>query len=149
MNRADLLRGASLACGALALGEDGVMQASAAAEGADAELDALFAEDRRDFYRRHPETASYEGEHSEDERWDDPSEAAAADEAAHQREVLARLARFDHAKLSETGRTNLDLYAAQLREAIRGYELRTYLFALNQRSGVQTDISIVDNLPFA
>ncbi|MBV9409120.1 MAG: DUF885 domain-containing protein [Candidatus Eremiobacteraeota bacterium] len=149
MNRADLLRGASLACGALALGEDGALPASAAAETADAELDALFAEDRRDFYRRHPETASYEGVHSEDERWDDPSEAAAADEAARQREVLARLARFDHAKLSETGRTNLDLYSARLRDAVRGYELRTYLLALNQRNGVQTDVSIVDNLPFA
>ncbi len=151
MNRADLLKSASLSCGALAFSEGATVVAAdaAASTAADAELNKLLAEDRRDYHRRHPEAASYEGDRSGDERWEDPSAAAAEAEAAHQRGVLARLAHFDRAHLSETGRTNLDLYAEQLRDGIQGYELKTYLFALNQRGGVQTDVSLVDSLPFA
>jgi uncharacterized protein (DUF885 family) len=148
MNRADLLKGASVSA-ALVLSDGATGAAAEPANAADAELDALLAADWRDYHVRHPEAASYEGDRSGDRRWDDPSEAAAAAEAAHQREVLARLERFDRARLSETGRTNADLYAQQLRDAVEGFELRTYLFALNQRGGVQTDLSIVDVLPFA
>jgi uncharacterized protein (DUF885 family) len=152
MNRADLLKGASVSA-ALVLSDGATGSAaeppSVAPTAADAELDALLAAEWRDYYQRHPESASYGGDRSGDQRWDDPSEAAAAAEAAHQREVLARLDRFDRARLSETGRTNADLYAQQLRDAVQGFDLRTYLFALNQRDGVQTDVSIVDVLPFA
>ncbi|HTJ25919.1 MAG TPA: DUF885 domain-containing protein [Candidatus Limnocylindria bacterium] len=149
MKRGDLLKHASFACGALALGEGAITPASAEGNPADAELDALLAEDWRDYHRRHPEAASYDGDREGDERWDDPSLAAAADEAAHQRAVLARLGKLDRARLSETGRTNLDLYTERLRDALRGHELGTELFALNQRGGVQTDVAIVDALPFA
>lgn len=152
MNRADLLKGASVSA-ALVL-SDGATGAAAeppgnAANAADAELDALLASEWRAYHQRHPEAATYDGDRSGDERWDDPSEAAAADEAAHQHEVLARLGRIDRARLSDTGRLNADLYAQQLRDDVQGFELRTYLFALNQRGGVQTDVSIVDVLPFA
>jgi uncharacterized protein (DUF885 family) len=151
MNRGDLLKGASLSCGAFVVAERATAGAAdaATAHPGDAELDALLADDYRDYHRRHPEAASYEGDRSGDDRWDDPSAAAAAAEAAHQRGVLARLGRLDRARLSDTGRTNLDLYAARLRDALQGYELRTDLFALNQRGGVQTDVAIVDVLPFA
>jgi uncharacterized protein (DUF885 family) len=151
MNRADLLKGASLSCGALAFSDEASAAPAhgAAHAAADAELDALLAADHRDYYRRHPETASTEGDRSGDERWDDPSEAAAADEAAHQRGVLTRLGRIDRARLSDTGRTNLDLYAQRMRDGVRGYELRTHLFALSQRGGVQSDVALVDQLPFA
>ena len=152
MNRADLLKGASVSA-ALVLSDGATGSAaeppSVAPTAADAELDALLAAEWRDYYQRHPESASYGGDRSGDQRWDDPSETAAAAEAAHQREVLPRVDRFDRARLSETGRTNADLYAQQLRDAVQGFDLRTYLFALNQRDGVQTDVSIVDVLPFA
>jgi uncharacterized protein (DUF885 family) len=151
MKRGDLLKGASLSCGAfvVAEGATAVRAAGAPAHPGDAELDALLAQDYRDFHRRHPEAASYEGDHSGDDRWDDPSVAAAAAEAVHQRGVLARLERLDRTRLSDTAATNLDLYVARLHDAVRGYELKTYFFALNQRGGVQTDVSIVDSLPFA
>jgi uncharacterized protein (DUF885 family) len=151
MNRADLLKTASVACGALAVGEGAsAMPADAVGPNpADAALDRLLAQEWRDYHARHPEAASYDGDHAHDDRWDDPSAGAAADEAAHQRRALTRLARVDRAQLSEVGRLNYDLYAQQLRDAVRGFDLRTYLFALNQRGGVQTDVAIVDNLPFA
>src|ERR1700694_2765108 len=138
MNRADLLRGGSIACGVLAVSE-GIAATptdAAAHHPADAALDALLAEDWRDFHRRHPESASYQGDRSGDDRWDDPSSAAAQDEAAHQLAVLARMARIDRAKLSAARQTSYDLYAQQLRDGIRSVELGTYLFALNQRGGV-------------
>jgi uncharacterized protein (DUF885 family) len=151
MNRADLLRGVSIACGGLAVSEGIAATPTDAAthHPADAALDALLAEDWRDFHRRHPESASYQGDRSGDDRWDDPSMAAAHDEASHQRSVLARMSRLDRGKLSDAGKTTYDLYAQQLRDGIRGVELRAYLFALNQRGGVQSDVAIVDSLPFA
>jgi uncharacterized protein (DUF885 family) len=152
MNRADLLKGASVSA-ALVLSDGATGSAAEPPEGApnaaDAELDALLAAEWRGYHQRHPEAATYDGDRSGDESWDDPSESAAAAEAAHQRDVLAQLDRFDRARLSETGRTNADLYAQQLRDDVQGFDLRTYLFALNQRGGVQTDVSIVDVLPFA
>ena len=150
MKRADLLKSASLSYSALALspGSDAAA-ATPVARSADARLDALLAQDWRDYHRRHPEAASREGDRSGDDRWEDPSAAAAADEATHQRGVLARIARIDPARLSETGRTNRELYMRRLEDALRFYELNLNLFALSQRDGVQTDVSIVDTLPFA
>ena len=153
MKRSALLQGASVACGALALGggASGIAAADAPANAnpADAALDALLARDWADYHRRHPEAASYEGDRSGDDRWDDPSEAAAADEAAHQRAVLAEFEALDPTPLSPTGRLNRTLYVERLRDALQGYDLHTELFALNQRGGVQTDVALVDVLPFA
>lgn len=151
MKRATVLQGAGLACGAFALGGGGAALAadSAPAAPGDASLDALLARDWVDYHRRHPEAASYEGDRSGDAAWDDPSAAAAADEAAHRRTVLAQLEAIDPATLSATGALNRTLYAERLRDALQGYELHTELFALNQRGGVQTDVALVDVLPFA
>ena len=157
MNRADLLRNASAVAGVLAAGEGAGAAAAgaAAAPGAsartagDVALDRFLADEWAAYHRRHPEAASLDGDRGADDRWDDASAEAAAAEAAHQRTALAALERFDPARLSDTGRLNRDLYAESLRDAVRGFELRTYLFAVNQRGGVQTDVAIVDNLPFA
>ncbi len=149
VNRADLLRTASVAAGALALADGGVAQAATPASPDDAALDAFFARQWEAYHRRNPEAASLDGDHAYDDRWSDPSIEASAREATDARAALAQLEHFDAARLSETSRLNRDLYAEQLRDTIRGFELRTYLFAINQRGGVQTDVAIVDDLPFA
>jgi uncharacterized protein (DUF885 family) len=151
MNRADLLKSASLACGAVALsdGATAMPAAAAAPNAADAALDTLLAADWADSLRRHPIAASQAGDRTGDDRWDDQSEAALADEGAHQRDVLARMERIGRDRLSEPARLNYDLYAGQLRDALRGYELHTQLFAIDQRSGVQTYAQYADQLPFA
>ncbi len=46
------------------------------------------------------------------------------------------------------GRLNRDLYAGQLRDALRGYELGTHFLALDPRDGVQTYAHYADQLPF-
>lgn len=121
-----------------------------AAEGAgDAQLDALLAAEWADYHRRHPIQASFDGDRSADERWDDNSFAALADEAAHQRTVLRRVAEFERVPLSAEAKLNADLYAGQLQDALRGYDLATYLFAVDPRNGVQTYGGIAESLPFA
>jgi uncharacterized protein (DUF885 family) len=153
MNRADLLRGASIACGTLALTEGAVATpteaAADAADAADTALDALLAADWADYHRRHPIAASLAGDRSGDDRWDAQSEAALADEAAHQRDVLARMERIGRERLGEGARLNYDLYAGQLRDALRGYALGTQLFAISPRDGVQTYSLYIDQLRFA
>jgi uncharacterized protein (DUF885 family) len=116
---------------------------------AGAELDALLADDWRDYRRRHPVAASLDGDRSGDDRWDDQSEAALADEDNHRRDVLARLERIPDAALGDAARLNRDLYAGQLRDAVRGYELGAHLFALDPRHGVQTYAHYTEQLPFA
>ncbi|MDB5072981.1 MAG: hypothetical protein JWM87_4092 [Candidatus Eremiobacteraeota bacterium] len=159
MNRADLLKSASLACGAIVLTEGAAATPTdaatpnavraAAANPTDAALDALLAADWTDFHRRHPIAASLAGDRAGDDRWDDQSQGALADEAAHQRDVLARMERIGRDRLSEPARLNYDLYAGQLRDALRGDELNTQLFAIDQRSGVQTYAQYADQLRFA
>jgi uncharacterized protein (DUF885 family) len=119
-----------------------------AANPADAALDALLAADWADYHRRHPIAASLSGDRSGDDRWDDLSEQALAAEAAHQRDVLARMERIGPERLSEPARLNYDLYAGQLRDALRGYELGTHLFALSPRDGVQTYAQYTEQLRF-
>jgi uncharacterized protein (DUF885 family) len=116
---------------------------------ADAELDALLAADWADAYRRHPIRASLHGDRSGDRQWDDQSLDALADEAQHQRAVLAQVEAFPRSALSDHGALNADLYAGQLRDALRGYDLRTYLFALSPRGGVANYASYAEQLPFA
>lgn len=149
MNRADLLRSAPLACGALVFSEGAtVTPADAAPNPADAALDALLAEEWADYHRRHPIAASLAGDRSGDDRWDDQSAAALADEAAHQRDVLGRMARIGRDRLSEPARLNFDLFAGQLRDDLEGYELGTQFFAISPRNGVQTYAQYTEQLPF-
>src|SRR6202011_1946671 len=103
MNRADLLRSASLACGAVAVSEGAPATPSdaAAPNPADAALDALLAADWADLMRRHPITASLSGDRAGDDRWDDQSQAALAAEGAHQRAALATMERIGRDRLSE------------------------------------------------
>jgi uncharacterized protein (DUF885 family) len=118
------------------------------ADTADAELDGLLAEDWRDYRRRHPIAASLDGERSGDDRWDDQSEAALAEEAGHRRAVLARLERIPRDALGDAGKLDRDLYAGQLGDALRGNELGTHLLALDPRDGVQAYAQYADQLPF-
>ncbi len=123
--------------------------AAAASAVADARLGALLAEDWRDYQERHPIAASLDGVRAAGDRWDDRSAEALAAEAAHQRDVLARLDAFAREPLSAEGRLNRELYAGLQRDALRGHELGTHLFALSPREGVQTYAQYGAMLPFA
>jgi uncharacterized protein (DUF885 family) len=144
VKRVDLLAGAATACAASA----GAGAAGIPSLAADVRLNAFLAAEWAHALARSPETASYQGDRSGDDRWDDVSLAAQSADLAHARDALRRLEWLDRAALGESARLNYDLFGRQLRETIRGFELQTYLFAVNQRSGVQTDSTIVQVLPF-
>jgi uncharacterized protein (DUF885 family) len=147
MKRADLLAGATVSCAAATIASPAQGESPERAP-ADAALNAFLDAEWVHALARSPETASYQGDRSGDDRWDDVSLAAQASDLSHAREALAQLQRLKRAAMSPSAQLNYDLYAAQLRDAIRGFELQTYLFAVNQRGGVQTDSTIVEVLRF-
>ena len=116
---------------------------------ADAQLEALLAAEWRDDQRRHPIRASLAGERTADDRWDDRSPAALADEASHRRDALARIEALAQTGLSENASLDAALYAGLLRDALRGYELGTYRFAISPREGVHTYAYYAEQLRFA
>ena len=150
MKRSDMLRASALSAtvAAVAAGSQPADSAPAPGNPADVQLGAYLDGEWAYALRTNPEFASSQGDRSGDDQWQDVSLSAQAADLAHGRDALARLQRIDRGALSDGGRLNYDLYAQQLRDQIRGDELETYLFALNQRGGVQTDSTIVDLLPF-
>lgn len=116
---------------------------------ADAQLEALLAAEWRDDQRRHPIRASLAGERGADDRWDDRSPAALAGEASHQRDALARMEALAQTGLSEESALDAVLYAGLLRDALRGYELGAYRFAISPREGVHTYAYYAEQLRFA
>jgi len=116
---------------------------------ADAQLDALLADDWRDAQRRHPIAASLAGTRSYDDRWDDGSLAAAADEDAHRAAVLAKMEAIGRDPLGDAARLNYDLYEAVLRDERAGYALGAHFFALTPRGGVQGYANFASQLEFS
>jgi uncharacterized protein (DUF885 family) len=115
---------------------------------ADSELRAFLDAEWAYSLERSPEFATQQGVRSGDDRWDDVSPAAHEADAAHAREALVRLERLGRGDLSDEWRLNAELYAQQLRDKIRGYELKTHLFAVSMLDGVHNDAGIVQLLPF-
>jgi uncharacterized protein (DUF885 family) len=131
-----------------AMPADGHVTGTETGHAADALLTAFLDAEWTHALERSPEFASNQGDRSGDDRWDDVSLAARAAELDHAREAYKRLEQIDRAALSAPAQLNYDLYAQQLRDALRGFELQTFLFALNQRDGVQNDSTIFELLPF-
>jgi uncharacterized protein (DUF885 family) len=148
IRRADLLAGAAVSIAGARLGTPARAASPPAFGSADAELAQFLEAEWADSLKRFPESASFEGDRSGDDRWNDVSLAAQAQDNARDRDALARLSRLDRPAMSDGARLNYDLYAQQLRDSIRGFELGTYYFALDQRNGILTDSSIVDALRF-
>jgi uncharacterized protein (DUF885 family) len=111
-------------------------------------LDALFEEEWEYDLREAPLWASSIGDRRHDARWDDVSLAAHARHAAHDRDVLARLARLRRAELGEVDALSYDLFRLKYETAIEGEPFRLFLLPVNQRGGIQTADEIADELPF-
>lgn len=115
---------------------------------ADARLDALLADDWRDAQRRHPIAASLAGQRAYDDRWDDLSLAATADEDEHRAGVLAGMRALGRDRLTDAARLNYDLYETILGDERDGYALGTHLFAISPRGGVQSYAHYATQLSF-
>lgn len=111
-------------------------------------LHALFDEEWEYGLAESPTWASSIGDRRYDARWADVSLAAQARHEAHDREVLAKLARIRRDELSKTDALSYDLFRLKHQTAVDGQPFRLHLFPLNQRGGIQTADEIADELPF-
>ena len=108
----------------LCLGASAANAADACDKSEAARLHALFDADWEWAMRTFPEWATGTGDHRYDDRLSDESRAARDAVHAHQRETLAKLERFDRAKLCGTDRVSYDLMLAKTRERIEGQQFR-------------------------
>ncbi|HSO35760.1 MAG TPA: DUF885 domain-containing protein, partial [Labilithrix sp.] len=74
--------------------------------------------------------------------------AAQARREAHDRELLAKIARVARADLSPSDALSYDLFRYKVQTAVDGQPYRLDLFPINQRGGIQTADEIADELPF-
>ena len=112
-------------------------------------LRALFASEWDHDMREDPAAASFYGDHRFDDRWPDGSPAAFERRAAHDREVLARLAVIDPSSLNHEDRVSFELLRRQRQLAVEGQPFRLWHLVLNQRDGIQNIDDLADALPFA
>jgi uncharacterized protein (DUF885 family) len=111
-------------------------------------LHALFAEEWEHAMRESPVWASELGDMRGADRWDDVSLGAIARREAHDKEVLAKLAKIPRAELSGEDAISYDLFRHHYEQAVLGQPFRLYLLPINQRGGIQTADEVADALPF-
>lgn len=112
------------------------------------ELYKLFDAEWDHAMQTNPTWASSLGDRRWNDQWEDLSLDAIEREHAHDKQVLAALAKIDRSKLARDEQLDLDLFR-------RGYELRVeefpfgwHLIAINQREGVQSADELADSLRF-
>lgn len=111
-------------------------------------LHALFDEEWEHDLAESPIWASSIGDRRYDTKWDDVSLAAQARREAHERQVLQKISRIARADLSKSDALSYDVFRYKYEIAVEGQPFRLYLFALNQRGGLQTADELADELPF-
>jgi uncharacterized protein (DUF885 family) len=111
-------------------------------------LHALFEQEWQHDLAQSPTWASSIGDRRYDALWDDVNLPAQQRREAHEREVLAKLGRVRRDALSHADALSYDLFVLKYQTAVEAQPFRLYLFALNQRGGIQTADEIADELPF-
>lgn len=100
----------------------------------------LLDEDWQYFLDTYPDYASYFGlgNDDRDSRWQDMSLRAINRANEHNHESLKKLANIDPSLLSDTDKTNYQLFKWQLEMAIKDHQFKSYLIPMDQSQGVQT-----------
>jgi uncharacterized protein (DUF885 family) len=111
-------------------------------------LNAFFEAEWEYEMEQSPVRASFMGDRRWNDRWGDQSLEAIRKREAHATEALARLKKFDRAKLSPADQVNYDLFQKDLEIDIEGSKFRTYLMPITQRGGLQTLDELGDRLRF-
>ena len=89
----------------------------------DAKLAALFRAYLDEEFRRHPAYATQQGNHDHDDRLDDLSPRARAEDTARAKKVLAELpGRVDYTKLSRSGQIDYEIWAHALKYGLWAVE---------------------------
>lgn len=118
------------------------------ANGASAELHALFRAAWAREMRENPVEASYDGVHTFDDRWPDLSLKAIARMHAEDLDTLKQLARIPRDRLSTEDQLDYDLFKYRYQQAVASYGFHEYLLALNQLGGIQTQYMLANSMTF-
>ncbi len=119
------------------LGTDG----SGTRPDADAELAQFLHEADEAWVARSPSSAAYRGRKANNDRWDDLSEAHAAEgEALAQRQLAELHARFDLDTLDTQDRLSFRLFEYDAERRIRDYRWRHHTYPLNHHRGWHTSV---------
>jgi uncharacterized protein (DUF885 family) len=111
-------------------------------------LNAFFEAEWEYDMEQSPVRASFMGDRRWNDRWGDQSLEAIRKREAHATDALARLRKFDRAKLSPAEQLNYDLFQKDLETDIEGAKFRTYLMPVTQRGGLQTLDELGERLRF-
>ena len=111
-------------------------------------LNAFFEAEWEYEMEQSPVRASFMGDRRWNDRWGDSSFEAIRKREAHAIDALARLKKFDRAKLSPADQINYDLFQKDLETDIEGAKFRTYLMPITQRGGLQTLDELGERLRF-
>ena len=113
-----------------------------------APLNQFFEAEWQRTLRNHPQWASQLGDPRYHDQWEDLSLDGIERRYLADRRALNELDKFDTPLLSEADELNLTLFRKRYEWAITLHPFRPYLFALNQRGGIQDANSLADSLQF-
>ena len=112
-------------------------------------LNALLAEQWQDQLKNSPEFATMLGDLRYNDRWSDMSLAHLAAENQDAADFLKRFEAIDTTGFPETDKLNQQLMVRQLRDQLRGYQLKLYEMPLDQMSGIHLQLAgFVSSIPF-
>ncbi len=112
-------------------------------------LNALLAEQWQHQLKNSPEFATMLGDLRYNDRWSDMSLAHMAAENRATENFLAHFLAIPTGGLSDADRLNLQLMVRQLKDQLRGYQLKLYEMPLDQMSGIHLQLAgFVSSIPF-
>jgi len=113
------------------------------------ELDALLAEQWQHQLEANPESATVLGDLRYNDRWSDASLAHVQSERKVTVDFLKRFEAIDTAGFPEEEKLNQQLMVRQLKENLRGVDLKLYEMPLDYHHGVQLQLpGLISSIPF-
>ena len=112
-------------------------------------LNALLTEQWQHQLQNSPEFATMLGDLRYNDRWSDMSLAHMAAENRVTADYLKRFEAIDTSGFSDTDKLNQQLMVRQLKDQLRGYQLKLYEMPLDQMSGIHLQLAgFVSSIPF-
>ena len=112
-------------------------------------LNELLAEQWQHTLKNSPEFATILGDLRYNDRWSDGSLAHMAAEHKSDQDFLRRFEAIDTSGFSDSDKLNQELMVRQLKQGIKGYDLKLYEMPLDQMSGVHIQLAgFVSSIPF-
>ncbi len=112
-------------------------------------LNALLAEQWQHSLQNSPEFATILGDLRYNDRWSDASLAHVAAEHTATEDFLKRFKAIDTTGFADSDKLNQQLMVRQLKDQLRGFDLKLYEMPLDQMSGVHLQLAgFVSSIPF-